>query len=240
MVFDAVAQQGGDLKKFVAFELRGDFWQSYICKGDSESQKLPIMLGLGVKDLQKLLKSVPDASPLRITLADCRGVLEFLSTDSEVQVKATAKLIDLSREFLPIPAEASYDTEIDLPSKAFQNIMKDLSVADGDSVVITLHESEKDEDDEIVPPCIEFRSESASKGMITHSFRSGSGGVSSWESTAISQEFSMKFLKDHATEFCQLCETLTLSLGPSLPLRVKFPVGRDSCVVFFLGPREAA
>eukprot|EP00914_Ancora_sagittata_P004650 GHVO01009897.1.p1 GENE.GHVO01009897.1~~GHVO01009897.1.p1 ORF type:complete len:145 (+),score=25.61 GHVO01009897.1:544-978(+) len=137
---------------------------------------------------------------------------------------ANMKLVTIDTEKLSVP-ESNYSTEVTLPTKSFQTVVRDLSVL-GDTVKIRVTEDS-----------VQFDAD-GDAGKVENVLHKGDerGWKTLRAKGAIEQEFAVRYL-NFFTKGCPLGEVVTLGMSVGVPLRVRFPIGGESALSFYLAPK---
>jgi len=209
----------------VALSLRAEGFKDYRCDRD-------ITLGINFSSLSKILKCMGSKDSLALRAADEGDTVLFVfeSPDQSAISNFELKLMDIDSEQLGIP-ETQYKCVIQMPSQEFQRICRDLSQL-GDTVVI-----------------------SATKDGIKFSVKgdSGSGDVTLKGSSKtvdgdekdnvlieleepVTQTFALRYLNNF-TKASSLSQTVSISLGPDVPLVVEYKIDDLGSVRYYLAPK---
>jgi len=209
----------------VALSLRSQGFKDYRCDRD-------ITLGINFASLLKILKCMGNKDSLALR-ADDDGdtvLIVFESPDQSTISNFELKLMDIDGEQLGIP-DTDYKCVIKMPSSEFQRICRDLSAL-GDTVVI-----------------------SATKEGIKFSVKGdiGSGDMTLKNSTAsvdsdvndsvlieldepVTQTFALRYLNNF-TKATSLSPTVSISLGPEVPLVVEYKIDDLGSLRYYLAPK---
>jgi proliferating cell nuclear antigen len=210
----------------VALSLRADGFQDYRC--DREKT-----LGINFASLSKILKCMSSKDSLSLRAEDDGDTAMFIF-ESPNQGRISTfelKLMNIDAEQLGIP-ETDYKCVIRMPSSEFQRICRDLS-AIGDSVII-----------------------SATKEGVKFSVNGdiGSGDMTLKNSSTenvdsddsenvlieleepVTQTFALRYLNNF-TKASTLSKTVTLSLGPDVPLVTEYKIDNVGHLRYYLAPK---
>jgi len=209
----------------VALSLRSQGFKDYRCDRD-------ITLGINFGSLSKILKCMSSKDTLAIRAEDDGDTVLFVfeSPDQSTISNFELKLMDIDSEQLGIP-ETEYKCVIKMPSSEFQRICRELSAL-GDTVII-----------------------SATKEGIKFSVKGdiGSGDMTLKHSTQsvdsdatdsviieldepVTQTFALRYLNNF-TKATSLSPTVSISLGPDVPLVVEYKIDDLGSVRYYLAPK---
>jgi len=222
-----VSFQGMDSShvSLVALSLRAEGFKEYRCDRD-------ITLGINFASLSKILKCMGSKDSLSLRANDDGDTVLFVFESPEQTTISNfeLKLMDIDSEQLGIP-DTQYKCIIKMPSQEFQRICRDLSAL-GDTVVI-----------------------SATKEGIKFSVVGdiGSGDMTLKNSAQtvdgdasdnvlieleepVTQTFALRYLSNF-TKASSLSQTVSISLGPDVPLVVEYKIDDLGSVRYYLAPK---
>jgi len=209
----------------VALSLRSEGFKDYRCDRD-------ITLGINFGSLSKILKCMGNKDSLALRADDDGDTVLFVfeSPDQGRISNFELKLMDIDTEQLGIP-DTEYKCVIKMPSTEFQRICRDLS-AIGDTVIV-----------------------SATKEGVKFSVTGdiGSGDMTLKNSTQsvdndenenvlieldepVTQTFALRYLNNF-TKASSLSQTVSISLGPDVPLVVEYKIDDLGYVRYYLAPK---
>lgn len=188
-------------------------------------------LGVSVDSLSKIMKLCGNDDKVKMVVEDEADLIVFTfeNTSSDKTTDFELKLLDIENEALGIP-EQEYGTEIDMPSKEFANIVRDVSVF-GDTVQLDV---QKD--------MVKFRVVGdIGKGNINLKPRES---VKEENSVVLRVEepivlsFALRYLASFA-KAAPLSEQVKLQISNGVPMVVSFVLEEESkgSLMFFLAPK---
>eukprot|EP00485_Elphidium_margaritaceum_P009026 CAMPEP_0202685538 /NCGR_PEP_ID=MMETSP1385-20130828/1326_1 /ASSEMBLY_ACC=CAM_ASM_000861 /TAXON_ID=933848 /ORGANISM="Elphidium margaritaceum" /LENGTH=269 /DNA_ID=CAMNT_0049339913 /DNA_START=48 /DNA_END=857 /DNA_ORIENTATION=+ len=224
---DGIYFQGMDSShvSLVALKLAKDAFSEYRCDHD-------ISLGIQFNSLGKILKCMGSKDSMSIQHDPSEDVANFVFiNDKNSQISNfSLKLVEIDQEQLAVP-ETAYKSIVSMPSTEFQRVARDLS-AIGDTIQI-----------------------SASKEGVRFAVTGDVGKGSTWlKSEAnvddddeqknitvsveepVQQSFSIKFINNF-TKASSLSSTVTISMGPDVPLEICYNVESGGHLKFYLAPK---
>jgi proliferating cell nuclear antigen len=228
---DGISLQGMDAShvSLVALALRKEGFEDDSFRCDSD-----MALGINFSSLMKMLKCMGSKDSLRIRAEEAADSALFMFESPDKQRVSTfeLKLMDLEQDQLGIP-ETEYKAVVRVPADEFQRICRDLN-AIGDTVTI-----------------------SATKEGIKFSVAGdiGSGDMTLRQSDSediddsdeksgvmieleepVSQTFALRYLNQF-TKATSLSPSVTLSMGPEVPLVVEYTIENLGGLRFYLAPK---
>lgn len=205
--------------------LSSSFFEFYRC-----DEKCTI--GLNVEMLTKMIRSAPGERALVLRKSEDSDRLRIESDDdveTGIRRAADVSLLRITIETLDIP-NTQYQAEIELPTKIYSTIIKDLTSA-GENVTIS-----------VTSKAMKFETD-GERGRLENIFHKGQGAFigTQWNfdgNTGISvieQSFALRFLVAF-TKACPLSDSLILSMSTACPIRLQFPIGIDSYLSYYVAP----
>jgi len=210
----------------VALSLKKDGFNDYRCDRD-------LTLGINFASLSKVLKCMGSKDKMMIRADDDADAATFIfESPSEDKISTfELKLMDIDSEQLGIP-ETQYKCVIQLSSSEFQRICRDLS-AIGDTVVISAtKEGVK----------FSVSGDIGSGDMTLKHNDSTNADDDESEKTLIeldepvTQTFALRYLNSF-TKATALSKSVTISMGPDVPLVTEYKVGEFGYVRYYLAPK---
>merc|ERR1712154_74885 len=228
----------GSHVSLVSLELTESGFEGYRCDNDQ-------CLGLQFSALNKILKCMTNKDALSIQARDDGDVISFIfeSQDQKRYSNFELKLNDIDQEQLGIP-DTDYATTIKMPSTEFQRICRDLA-AIGDTVTIS---ATKDGVKFSVNGDI-GSGDMTIKGLINAPKQKKKDVVKkeddednvdeqvliSLEET-VQQTFSLRYLNNF-TKATGLAQSVTLRMGPEVPLEVEYKINDFGSLRYYLAPK---
>lgn len=188
---------------------------------------------MNVETLAKVIRQAPNDRCLSLRKSDDSDRLRIESSEEPttgLHRAADMTLITVTGEKLQIP-EQRYEVEVELPTKLYANMIKDLAGIAEDVRISVSHKTLKFEAD-------------GDRGRVENLFHRGQGAfiATHWNvqappdtPTHVEQVFALRFLAGFA-KACPLSETVTLCLSSGLPLRLRFALGEESFLAFYVAP----
>jgi len=210
----------------VALSLKKDGFNDYRCDRD-------LTLGINFASLSKVLKCMGSKDKMMIRADDDADAATFIfESPSEDKISTfELKLMDIDSEQLGIP-ETQYKCVIQLSSSEFQRICRDLS-AIGDTVVISAtKEGVK----------FSVSGDIGSGDMTLKHNDSTNADDDESEKTLIeldepvTQTFALRYLNSF-TKATALSKSVTISMGPDVPLVTEYKVAEFGYVRYYLAPK---
>jgi len=209
----------------VALSLRAEGFKEYRCDRD-------ITLGINFGSLSKILKCMGSKDSLALRAADDGDTVLFVfeNPDQSTISNFELKLMDIDTEQLGIP-DTEYKCVVKMPSQEFQRICRDLSAL-GDTVVISATKEG-----------IKF-SVTGDIGSGDMTLKNSSKSVDSDDNEnvlieldePVTQTFALRYLNNF-TKASSLSSTVSISLGPDVPLVVEYKIDDLGSVRYYLAPK---
>lgn len=209
----------------VAFVLRSDGFKDYRCDRN-------LTLGINLASMSKILKCADSKDSVTIKAEDSQDQITFVFENEKTDKVSDfeLKLMDIDSEHLGIP-ETEYKCVVKMPSHEFQRICRDMSVI-GDTVAI-----------KATKEGVKFTVKGdVGQGNVLIKQSSSVDKESEKESTTIEleEEVDLQFALRYLNFFCKstpLCDQVTLSMSPEVPLVVEYKIGENGYVRFYLAPK---
>lgn len=209
----------------VALSLRSEGFKDYRCDRD-------ITLGINFASLSKILKCMGNKDSLALRADDDGDTVLFVfeSPDQGRISNFELKLMDIDTEQLGIP-DTEYKCVVKMPSTEFQRICRDLS-AIGDTVVVSATKEG-----------VKF-SVTGDIGSGDMTLKNATQTVDNDESEnvlieldePVTQTFALRYLNNF-TKASSLSQTVSISLGPDVPLVVEYKIDDLGYVRYYLAPK---
>jgi len=225
---NGISLQGMDSShvSLVALTLKKEGFEEFRCDRD-------VTLGINFASLGKILKCMGSKDHLSIRAEDegDSALFVFESEDSNRISNFKLKLMEIDQEQLGIP-DTEYKAVIRMPSSEFQRICRDLS-AIGDTVTISATKEGA-----------KFSVAGDIGGGDMTLRQSDNQGVDGDESEKVmieleepvQQTFALRYLNNF-TKATALSKTVTLSLGPDVPLVTEYKMDNLGSVRYYLAPK---
>lgn len=209
----------------VALSLRSEGFKDYRCDRD-------ITLGINFASLSKILKCMGNKDSLALRADDDGDTVLFVfeSPDQGRISNFELKLMDIDTEQLGIP-DTEYKCVIKMPSTEFQRICRDLS-AIGDTVIVAATKEG-----------VKF-SVTGDIGSGDMTLKNSTQSVDNDENEnvlieldePVTQTFALRYLNNF-TKASSLSQTVSISLGPDVPLVVEYKIDDLGYVRYYLAPK---
>jgi proliferating cell nuclear antigen len=241
---DGISLQGMDSShvSLVSLQLRKDGFDTY--RNDRD-----LTMGINIENLSKILKCMGSKDKLSIRSEDESdfALFVFESENEKRLSNFELKLMEIDSEQLGIP-ETEYKAIIKLPSFEFQRICKDLSQI-GDSVTISVNKEgiKFSVSGDIGNGDMTLRQDdnnnNTTKGEINSDSKETEDNNNNNNSNImieleepVSQTFALRYLNSF-TKATPLSKTVTLSLGPDVPLVTEYKMNDLGFVRYYLAPK---
>eukprot|EP01068_Selenidium_serpulae_P008057 Selendium_serpulae@DN4878_c0_g1_i1.p1 len=197
-----------------------------------------LVVKTNTEHMSQLIRAMRPSAPLELELWASSGPLLVKSEDDNGSTwTGRLKLFDAEGQAQQLPEDELFTMTIELPSKAFANLFKDLHSFGAPTVSVV-----SDMDPVKNVPRLTLESSDTSSGIITAVLFSGLGDATPWECTStFSQSYDLKFLSDVVLPFASISPKVAISFGEDeTPVRLSFSINEESTLKFYLSQKRLA